>query len=165
MIAGTVSPRQGYSLYSHATPSRRTEITETTSRGDPSANNQDFRFKKSNPSNIWTELATEYDVRNSTFDEISSISKALYDNGEISLKDVAILTFDQEKATDYLKQKVSGLTSGEFSMYQSSGNSGGTRDWIAEMEARAQKDFEYGNLIGFQNSKKVLNILHKLDSM
>ncbi|QTM99570.1 hypothetical protein ERJ70_09820 [Sediminibacillus dalangtanensis] len=165
MIVGTVAPGQGYSLYSHATTSRKTEITKTTYREDSSANNQDFRLKKSNPSSVWAELATKYDVRNATFDEINSISKALYDNGEISLKDVAILTFDQKKATDYLKQKVPGLTSEEFSMYQHSVSSEGTRDWIAEMEARAQKDFEYGNLIGFQNSKKVLNILQKLDSM
>lgn len=52
---------------------------------------------------IWEEISKKYDVRTATFKDITEISKALYDAGEISLKEVAFLSFDNERASRNLE--------------------------------------------------------------
>lgn len=54
--------------------------------------------------------------------------------------------------------------SADFSMYETSANSNGQRDWIAEIEARASNNFKYGNLVGYQINSKILAILQKFDT-
>ena len=49
-------------------------------------------------------------------------------------------------------------------MHEKAPNRNGERDWVAEFEARANKDFKYGNLIGHQNKMKILTILQRLDT-
>lgn len=121
-------------------------------------------MEQKDSSAIYKELSSRYDVRNATFEEITEMSKALYGVGKISFKEHAVLTFDFDKATNYLKRHAPGYIAADFDMYETFANSAGQRDWIAEFEARASKDFKYGNLIGYQSKMKVLNILERLSS-
>lgn len=107
------------------------------------------------------DISTKYDVRNATFDEIVEMSNELYEAGEISLKEHAVLTFDFGRATTNLKQNAPGYIPSSFDMYETAANSSGQRDWIAEFSARASKDFMYGNLIGHQNHMKIIDLLER----
>lgn len=124
---------------------------------------QDLNLLESESTNILEDIKSKYDVRKATFDEIKEISLALYEAGEISGIEHAILTFDFERATNYLKQNAPVSIPSSFDMYETLSNSSGERDWIAEFEARAEKDFKYGNLIGFSTKKKIVNILQLLE--
>ncbi|WP_342505031.1 hypothetical protein [Sporosarcina sp. FSL K6-2383] len=111
---------------------------------------------------LYEEISGKYDVRNATFEELSEISKILYEAGEITLKEHALITFDFGRATDYLKQNAPGYVSADFSMYKTAANSNGQRDWLAEFGARAADHFKFGNLVGYQTNSKVFAILEKL---
>lgn len=113
------------------------------------------------PSKLYEELSDKYDVRNATFEEIVEISNVLFEAGEISSVEHALITFDFERATNYLKQLTSGVPS-NFNMYETSADSNGRRNWIEEFGARASKDFKFGNLAGYQSNFKFLNILERL---
>ncbi|PLR95979.1 hypothetical protein [Bacillus sp. T33-2] len=119
--------------------------------------------KESLTGDIYEELASKYNVRNTTFEELTEISKALYDKGEISLKEHMTITFDYERATNNIKQYAVTQVSPKFSMYETDADSNGRVDWIAEFEERANKDFKYGNLIGYRSKLKVLSFLQQLD--
>ena len=118
--------------------------------------------EQKNSSDFYKELADKYDVRNATFGDIVEISNALYEVGEISLKEHAVLTFDFDRATNNLKRHAAGYIPVDFNMHETSANSNGQRDWISEFGARATKDFKYGNLIGYQSNTKVFEILERL---
>lgn len=107
------------------------------------------------------DISNKYDVRNATFDEIVEMSNELYEAGEISFKEHVVLTFDFGRATNNLKQNAPGYITSSFDMYETSSNSNGQRDWIAEFGARASKDFMFGNLIGHQHNMKVIDILER----
>lgn len=120
-------------------------------------------------SNVYEELTKKYNVRNATFDEIVQIANALYEAGEISGKEVSMMTFDSERAKRDLIHhaghiiRANGMQiSPDFSLYETSANEFGQRDWIAEFEARASKSFKYGDLISYQNNTKIASILQKL---
>lgn len=113
-------------------------------------------------STLYKELSGRYDVRNSTFGEIVEMSGALYGAGKISLSEHAALTFDYDRATDNIKRHASGYISGDFNLHETFANSDGQRDWIAEFEARASKNFKFGNLLGYESDKRVLDILNRL---
>jgi len=117
-----------------------------------------------NSSTVYEELSGKYDVRNATFGEVTEIADALYKAGEIMLGEVAALTFDYDRATNNLKQHAGMRVSADFSMYKTSANGNGQRDWIAEIGARASTNFKYGNLVGYQINSKVLAILQKIDT-
>lgn len=119
---------------------------------------------QSGSSSVWEEILSKYNVRKATFEEIKEISLRLYEAGEISLLEHAILTFDHEKVANDIKHRARVYVSPNFSLYETSSNQNGERDWIAEFEARVEKDFKYGNLLGHQNNMKVLNILQRLDT-
>lgn len=110
---------------------------------------------------IYEELSSKYDARKATFDEIIEISNTLYEAGEISLKEHMLMTFDFERATNDLKQNAPGVPS-SFNMCETSADSNGRRDWIAEFGARASKNFKFGNLIGYQSNMKAVAILQRL---
>ncbi|MFF5996017.1 hypothetical protein AAGS61_14885 [Lysinibacillus sp. KU-BSD001] len=112
---------------------------------------------------IYEELSSKYDVRNATFEQIVDISHALYEAGELSFLEVSILTFDYGRATESIKVAAKGSVSSSFDMYETKANAMGQRDWIAEFEARATKDLQYGHLIGHSHKKKILHILQQLD--
>lgn len=113
---------------------------------------------------VWKEISNKYDVRKATFEEVTEISRKLYEAGEITGLEHAIITFDFERATNSLKQYAPGYVPNSFTMYQTAANSNGERDWIAEFEARASKDFQYGQLAAYQTKSKILSVLRKLDS-
>ncbi|SOC06558.1 hypothetical protein SAMN05880501_104309 [Ureibacillus xyleni] len=120
-------------------------------------------------SDIYGELSKNYNVRNATFDEIVQIANALYEAGEISGKEVALMTFDFDRAKRDLIHNAGHIIrengiqiSSDFSLYETSANELGQRDWIAEFEARASKSFKYGDLISYQNNNKIVSILQKL---
>lgn len=111
---------------------------------------------------IYSDLANKYDVRNATFEELKQMAQELYGAGAITGKDVATLTFDYNRATQYIQQ-AAGLVSSNFSMYETNEDIAGRRDWIAEFEARAAKDRQYGNFIGNANKTKIISILQLLE--
>lgn len=111
---------------------------------------------KNDPVDIWRELAVNFDVRNCTFEELCEISTQLYQSGEISLREHAILTFDLNKAREHMQKRLQ-MPVNDF--YLTPATSDGKRDWIKEYEARSTQDLNLGNLIGYENKKKVLGIL------
>ena len=112
---------------------------------------------------IYDEIANQYDVRNMTFEELTEVAQELYEAGAITGKEVVTMTFDYNRATHYIKQAANGLAAPNFSMYETSADASGRRDWIAEFEARAAKDRQYGNLIGNANKTKIMSILQLLE--
>lgn len=97
-------------------------------------------------------MSTEYNVRNASFNEISTVSKKLYQSGDISLAEHAILTFDYERATNDMIRIANGSSiyvSPNFSMYATE---------VKEMEKE----------IGLQNMRRELietsNIIILLDT-
>lgn len=103
-------------------------------------------------SEIWEELRKEYDIRNSSFDELCDISKKLYQAGQISLFDHAMLTFDPSKSPQPIKPNLC-LTEV---------NAEGKRDWIAEYEAKAARDLKISNMMGYRVNKNIVGILERL---
>lgn len=112
-------------------------------------------------SHVWETLARKYNVRNMTFKDIVAIANSLYEANEISLKEVATMTFDYEKATEYIRQAVS--VSPNYNLFETNANMDGSRDWIKEFEARANKNFRLGNLLGFDSNMKIVSILKKIE--
>ena len=87
----------------------------------------------------------------------------LYEAGAISDKDVMLLTFDYGRASDYVKQAVKGMAALNFTMYETNADELGRRDWIAEFEARAAKDRQYGNFIANANKTKLISVLQLIE--
>ena len=103
-------------------------------------------------SKIWEALGKEYDIRNSSFDELCDMSKRLYEAGQISLFDHATLTFDSSKSPQPIKPN----------LFLTEANANGKRDWIAEYEKRAARDLNMGNMMGYRVNKNILAILNRL---
>jgi hypothetical protein len=157
MSINAVAPYQTTTLYAKITDVKTAAIGE-----------QVFNVPKAttpkNSSTVYKELSGKYDVRNATFEEIVEISNGLYEAGEITFKEHIVLIFDYGRATNNIKRYAQGYIAADFDMYETSANSNGQRDWIAEYEARASKDFKYGNLSGYQSKMKVLTLLQRLDT-
>lgn len=144
-----------------------------TAKTQTESNEQDFSFieeysnaqkkliKPNNSNNVLEEIPSNHNVRNATFEEISEISLKLYEAGEISLLDHSILSFDWERAADYFRQNLKVHVKSDLNLTPT--NIEGRRDWIAEFEARMNRDFKHNNLLGYENNKKIYNILKKLD--
>ncbi|MGG0670067.1 hypothetical protein [Sporosarcina koreensis] len=156
MNISTVAPYQTTSLYTKST-AMKMETTGEQVFKVPEA----VVITQKDSSIVYEELSSRYDVRNATFGELVELSSALYEAGEISLKEHALITFDYERATNYLKRNAPGVPS-NFNMYETSADSNGRRDWIAEFGARASKNFKFGNLIGYQSNMKAVEILERL---
>ncbi|MEK5038493.1 hypothetical protein [Sporosarcina sp. FSL K6-3457] len=158
MTINAVEPYQTTALYAKST------AVKTAATGEQVFNvPKTVATTQKDSSTVYEELSGKYDVRNATFDEIVAISNTLYEAGEISLKEHALITFDYERATNYLKRNAPGVPA-NFNMYETAANGIGQRDWIAEFGARASSNFKYGNLVGYQTNSKVLAILQKLDT-
>lgn len=123
---------------------------------------QNTSVMEKNMSNIWEELSEKYDVTNATFDELNEISIALYEAGEISLKEHAILIFDFDRGTESLKREISGV-SPNFTMHATQAEDSGKRNWIEEFQARAVRTLGYGNLIGHHTNLNLVGILQRLE--
>src|SRR5690625_3418024 len=120
------------------------------------------RIVKDESSNVWENLSNEYDVNNGTFADVIRIANSLYEAGEISIREVDTMTFGFGRASHDLKQVASGISS-NFSMYETNANEDGKRNWIEEFEARANKNFKFDNLLGYNNNMKISSLLHKLE--
>jgi len=100
---------------------------------------------------IWGELRGKYDIRNATIDEMSAISKELYQAGEISLKDHGLML--SLKWVENIKaQSNPGVSTGSSVRV----------DWIKEYEARIEFDRRMGNTLGQANNRTVLSIVKRL---
>lgn len=103
MKINTVNPYQSVSYTKNTTS--KTDINTTNTFSISSTENEQIaKIRQANSSNTWDELSGKYDVRKATFEEIKEISKALYEAGEISTREHLSLTFDYERATNYLKK-------------------------------------------------------------
>ncbi|WP_099157045.1 hypothetical protein [Virgibacillus ndiopensis] len=153
--------------------SRNTNLTsdsvETSIRSSESEGKmQELKLSTNDSSKVWEGLSSKYDVRNATFDDIVDIADSLYQSGEISLKSVASLTFNYDKASQDIMQfakssQTAGPVSPDFSLFETKANASGQRDWIEEFEIRANNNYSHGNLLGYDNNMKTLNILRKLE--
>jgi hypothetical protein len=103
------------------------------------------------PESIWRKMASKYDVRSITIEETANLSQELYNAGEISLRDHAILSFDPDRiphGTGFLTQA----------------DSTGHRDLISEYETRIDMDKKMGNSLNLVNNERVLEYLERLDA-
>ena len=94
-------------------------------------------------------MASKYDVRDITTEETSNLSQELYNAGEISLLDHAILSFDPSHipyGTGFLTQA----------------DSTGHRDLISEYETRIDMDKKMSQSL--VNNERVLEYLERLDA-
>lgn len=104
------------------------------------------------PESIWRKMALKYDVRSITTEETASLSQELYDAGEISLFDHALLSFDPDHSVPY----------GTGFLTQS--DSTGHRDLILEYANRIDMDKKMGNSQSLINNERVLEYLKRLDA-
>ena len=158
MTINAVTPYQTTPLYAKST-AVKTAATGGRVFNVPEA----VATTQKDSSTVYKDLSRKYDVRNATFEEIVEISNVLYEAGEITLTEHTLITFDYERATNYLKRNTPGVPA-NFNMHETSANSNGQRDWIAEFGARASSHFKYGNLVGYQTNSKIIAILQKLDT-
>lgn len=166
MTINSISPNQSATLYSKPTSMENVSTKERVfSMDEKEVNAQDSNAIQKDTSTIYEELASKYNVRSATFEELTQISEALYNAGMISLGEHGILTFDYERATNAIKRHAPTPVLSNFSMYETKANNNHARDWITEYEARIAKDFKYGNLIGYQTNTKILNILQQISAV
>lgn len=123
--------------------------TKTTSEKPSSAAPVTSQASAS-PDSIWHRLASEYDVRSMTAGETSKLSRELYDAGEISLLDHAILSFDGDM--------------GEVgTAFLTKADSNGRRDMLAEFEAKVAMD-KRTNSQNLATDSRILQHLERLDA-
>jgi len=103
------------------------------------------------PESIWREIASKYDLHCITAGETADLSQKLYNAGEISLFDHAILSFDPSHIPD-------------GTGFLTPADSTGHRDLIAEYEARIDLDKKTSNSQNIVNNERVLEYLKRLDA-
>ncbi len=107
---------------------------------------------------IYEQIAKDYDIRHASHKELCEISKKLYEKGEISLLDHAILTFNPELSPpDYIKHNYPN-----YKYFLTKADLNGKRDWIAEFGARVQQDKKIGNTQGSVLNQKLVDVLMHL---
>jgi hypothetical protein len=99
------------------------------------------------PETLWSKLASQYNVRSMTAEETASLSQELYNAGELSLFDHALLSFDPHRVS------LSGKTVPD-----------GRRDLIAQYEARVDLDQRTGNHRNLANDERILGCLKRLEA-
>jgi hypothetical protein len=104
------------------------------------------------PESIWQKIASKYDVRSITTEETANLSQELYDAGEISLLDHAILSFDPDHNIPY------------GTGFLTQADSTGHRDLILEYEARIDMNNKMGNSQSLVNNERVLEYIERLDA-
>lgn len=103
----------------------------------------------------------EYDVRHMTFDELKDMATQLHEARLITTKELMTMTFDYGRATESIKA-ATNAPSASFTIYETNVDNTGHRDWIAEFEARATKDKQYGHLIGYATKMNIVRILQSM---
>lgn len=135
-------------------PNLTANTNNNVNKQTPMEENRDIGKKVNEKPEIWEELAKVYDIRNASFDELCDMSIKLYQSGQISLFDHAMLTFDPSKSPQPIKPNLC-LTEA---------NADGKRDWIVEYEARAARNLKMGDMTGYRVNNNVLKILERLIS-
>jgi hypothetical protein len=109
---------------------------------------------------IWDELSKKYNITNASFNEISTISRKLYDAKQISLGDHGSFTLiPQIKArlkARFNQNKNPFLTSNKQNWKEEKIN------WKEEFEAQIERDRKNGNILGYNHNKKLLGFLEKI---
>lgn len=105
------------------------------------------------------EFTKKYDVRNMTFVAFKEMAQQLYAASAITLKEVAIMTFDYDH--ENMNEIAGGVTSLNFTTNETTAASK-RKDWIVEFEKRAAKDLKYGNLVAHANKTKIVSILKSI---
>jgi len=108
---------------------------------------------------VWKDLREQHDIRRASFSDLCSISRGLYETGEISLKDHVMLTFNPELSPQW-NEVSKGKENPHY--FLTKADSLGRRDWIKEYEARVEADRRIGNSLGYKNNQTVLTILMRL---
>lgn len=109
-------------------------------------------LEKPVPSEKIYATAQNYNVHSMSLDATISMSQELYDSGNISLKDHAILSFDP-----------SHISGGSSMLTIPDRN--GNYDLISEFKSRMELNKKTGDTQSLQNNKQVLDILVKLDAL
>ncbi|WP_153732475.1 hypothetical protein [Sporosarcina obsidiansis] len=112
MTINTVMSSQSHPLYSKSNAMKIAETRDTVFTISDSV-----AIEQRNSSSVYEELSNKYNVRNATFGEMTEIAKELYQSGEISFGELAVLTFDRDRATNYLMHAAGRSVSPDFSMY------------------------------------------------
>lgn len=126
-------------LYSLTQPNKQQSASENVSE------------KAVSPEKIYT-TAQNYNVHSMSLGATIAMSQELYDSGNISLKDHAILSFDPSHI------------SGGSSMLTTPDRNG-NYDLISEFKSRMELNKKLGDTQSLQNNKQVLDILVKLDAL
>jgi len=103
---------------------------------------------------VWEQVSAAYDPNEMTFADLSKMANKLYEEGEISLRHVALLTFNPTKHP----------TNPVSNYFLTPEDHLGRRNWIAEFEARLEQNRQLGNSVGMDATTEVLDILRKLAS-
>ncbi|MDD4048951.1 MAG: hypothetical protein PHI90_09085 [Clostridia bacterium] len=134
-----------------------TYVPRNRQKVSPSFAQEQSIAKTSSPNtkmDIYKQIAQDYDVRNASFDEFCEITDKLYDKGEISGIEHALVTLDIRPL-----QK----TYPNCRYYLTKADQNGKRDWIAELEARVQQDEKIGNAPqGILAHKRLVDVLMHL---
>lgn len=105
-----------------------------------------------NGEGIWCQLGREYDIHNITHEQRAELSQKLYDAGEISLLDHAVLSFDGERIFP------------DGSTFLTESTSSGAYDLVAEFTARVDLNKQMSDQQSMENNQRILDILSHLES-
>lgn len=104
------------------------------------------------PGDVWHKVGLKYDIHNITTEETASLSQELYDAGEISLFDHAILSFDPDHNLPY---GTGFLTKADNS---------GRRDLILEYKKIIAMDKNQGDSQSLAHDERIFGYLERLES-
>ena len=99
---------------------------------------------------LWHQIGKEVDLSSMTKDDLAKVSSMLYDNGLISLRDHATMSFDPSFA-------------GSSNLLTATDGSGRV-DWMAEFQARLAKHQKEGDTQSAAQDGRVLDILSRLQA-
>lgn len=99
---------------------------------------------------IWHQVGQSANVRALTREELTAVAQQLYADGAISLQDQAALSGDPSFAG------TSGLLT--------AADAAGRVDWVAEYQARLNKDSTTGDTQAAAQDRRVLDILSRLQA-
>ena len=114
-------------------------------------NPKDSTKSKIEQNEIYT-IAKKYNVKNMKIDEVISMSKELYNTGEISLSESYVLAYranDSDKGSTYLSKK----------------DSLNNYNMIEEFKARVELSKKLSQDYNIKNNSDILNLLIKIDGL
>lgn len=95
-----------------------------------------------------------YNIRNATYEEFCEIVLKLADEGVISRDDASIMMFDPSQSPVASHRM--------FRVCVTPVNQEGRRDWIAEFEARAKQNMEFGHMGFYNRYRRIAQTLRSL---